>query len=302
MKTVNVDGYELICDEHPDGLYVTGYEGAGAVLDLTGHLEITGMDKKAFLCCRSVRRIYLPDSIRYMGDWCFSKCDNLESVDMEGDFAPISFGRGVFSGCEALEKIGFKDTDESASRLLAAAVSRMSNDMFLRSDDMGEKSWYEKWDISFLSMLSDDGRSDISGAVSGEEDVSYDGVASVDGEMPGASDDHIKSMAKSKCALCFLRLSLNAHLSSARADSIRTYIRERAFGTANDVAWTTVKEAGEKAMDYLQIYLSVIDPDKDVTGQMIRDLNSSNVQIRACLIDRAGEDRDLSAAFDELLL
>ncbi len=301
--TISVDGYELNCDVREDGLYITDFTGAGAVLDLRSHDDIIGIDKKVFLCCRSVRKVFLPGSIRTLGDWCFSKCDNLVEVSFDMPARGDIFGRGVFEGCDMLSSLYFTDSTQASAALLAASVSRMPGEHLLKADDQGSSFWYSRWDITLMSLLSaDDAENSISVAVSGEEDISYDGLGSIDGEMPGTPGDYVKNVAVNKCILCYMRLSHDDFLSSDNRKKIEDYINDRAFGCVSDSAWITVKEAGEKALEYIVTYMSVVKPDHDVVKEMINDLDQSGVQIRAYLIGEAGRSSSATFPFDDMML
>ena len=181
----------------------------------------------------------------------------------------------------------------------------MANELLLRSGDRGEGSWYEKWDLSLLSLLrTDNAESTISNAVSGEEDISCDGVGSVDGEMPGETNDFVKKVAVNKCFLCFLRLLYPRDLRPQTGEKIREYLRERAFGCPEDWAWVTVKEECEGDAAYLKLYLSVVLPDPETMRKMIADLNSTQLAAKAFLINEAqsAEGSGASSALDDLFL
>ncbi len=296
--------YSLITEERPEGLYITGYEGEGAVLDLSKEGRIAGIDKKAFLNCRALRKVFLPGSIETIGDWAFSKCKSLRTVHIDKDTGNALFQRGVFEGCESLTKITFSGMDEGTSILLAVCANRMANEHLLRSEDRGEKTWFEKWDLSLLSLLhTDNAESTISNAVSGEEDISYDGVGSVDGEMPGETNDYVKKTAVNKCFLCFLRLLYPMHLRPETEETIREYLAERAFGCEEDWAWVTIKEDCEGDAAFLKLYLSVAKPDAEKMRKMIEDLNSTQLAAKALLINEAQDKKDGStSALDALFL
>ncbi|MBP5298301.1 MAG: leucine-rich repeat domain-containing protein, partial [Lachnospiraceae bacterium] len=192
---------------------IVGYEDMGSVLDISNETEIETIGKKAFLGCKSLKKVFLPESIESLSDWCFSKCNNLKSVKIDLPVKSGIFGRGVFEGCEHLKEISFKDAHKDLSVLLAANVNRLPNEHLLRSEDLGQQGWYEKWDIALMALLNtDDAEGSINTLVCGEEDISTDGIGSVDGEMPGETDDFVKRAAKNKCFLCFLRLMHDSFL------------------------------------------------------------------------------------------
>ena len=86
---------------------IVGYEDMGSVLDISDKTDIETVGKKAFLGCKSIKKVFLPESIESLSDWCFSKCNNLKTVKFEGAIKANIFGRGVFEGCEHLKEISF---------------------------------------------------------------------------------------------------------------------------------------------------------------------------------------------------
>ncbi|MBR5359777.1 MAG: leucine-rich repeat protein [Lachnospiraceae bacterium] len=300
---ITAEGYNLICEEEGDGLKIIGYEGTGAVLDLSDNDRIIGIEKKAFLCCKSLKKVFLPQSIEHIGEWAFSKCDNLQVVKISLKASGRIFDRGVFDGCESLRDISFSDSDTDLSVLLAASVSRMNKEHLLRADDIGQGFWYEKWDISLLSLLASDEVLGGNGApMGGEEDISYDGVSSVDGEMPGPQKNHVKSIGKNKCSLCYMRLLHNSHLTEDKEEKIRAYIRDRAYNKNVDMGWMTLKEEYSRFPEWLDIYLAIVKPDRDIILKMIDDIGSDNIQLKAGLIDASGAGDTGASALDELMI
>ncbi len=167
------------------------YEIKDGILDLKD-APLSIIENKEFWSQRALRKVILPAGIEHIGDWAFAKCINLETVEFACDFRPGLFGRDVFKGCESLRSVAFAGMDETTALFLALCANRLPYDHLIRSEDVGQKSWYEKWDICLASKLkSDDAEAKMSAALCGEEDISYDGIGSVDGEMPGASADYV---------------------------------------------------------------------------------------------------------------
>ncbi|MCR5501972.1 MAG: leucine-rich repeat domain-containing protein [Lachnospiraceae bacterium] len=292
----------LSTEETPKGLLLTGYEGEGAVLDLSGREDLFAVGKKAFLNCRSLQKVILPGTVLGIGDWAFSKCRSLRSVRIDKKADGSIFGKGVFEGCDMLERIRFSDMDEGASALYAATANRMNNEHLLRAKDPGERFWYEKWDLSLLSLLrSDDAESSDRVALCGEEDISFDGVGMVDGEMPGETDDYVKKIGIGKCRLCYLRLRYPENLAPGIRETIGDYLRERAFGTEKDRAWEALKEDFDRNTDHMRIYLDVIRPDREKLLRMIDDLDASRVLAKALLI-REAAGKEEGSGIDSLMI
>ena len=242
----------------------------------------------------SLTEVTFPVGTKHLGEWAFSKCKNLKSVTFEGKFVPGMFERGVFEGCDRLEKITFDGFDEDTPVLLAAAVSKLKVMHLLTADDVGEKSWYEKWDLALkMCLLADDAEGSIAAALCGEEDISYDGIGSVDGEMPGETSEFVKNAAMNKCSLCYLRLIYDSFLREETKEIICNYLRGRAFGKGEGYSWMTLKEVSGDSLAYYETYLEVIKPDRDTLGGMIEDLDSNLVAVKSFLIKQtkvSGDD------------
>ncbi len=298
---LRTEAFVLKYDENEKS--IVGYEDMGSVLDISDKTDIEAVGKKAFLGCKSIKKVFLPDSIESLSDWCFSKCNNLKTVKFEGAIKANIFGRGVFEGCEHLKEISFKDAHKDLSVLLAANVNRLPNEHLLRSEDLGQQGWYEKWDIALMALLNtDDAEGSINTLVCGEEDISTDGIGSVDGEMPGETDDFVKRAAKNKCYLCFLRLMHDSFLKEDKRALFENYIKNRAYGMEKDFAWVTLKEDCEGEVDYYKLYLSIVKPSKDDIKGMVADLSATQVQAKAFLINEAAGNTNESSALDDLML
>jgi len=294
MIQLEQDGFVLLCEEETGskGLIIKGYEGGSPTLDLSG-LEIAEIDRKAFLSCKILRKIILPGSVTGIGDWAFSKCQNLSELIVNGDFTGGIFDRGVFDNCGSLRKIAFSNLCEDATILLAFAVNRMSNDHLIRGNDLGEKSWFEKWDLSLSALLNtDDTDGSNKTALCGEEDIFYAGVGMIDGEMPGETEEYIRTVAKNKCILVFSRLKHDTDLDPEMRCRFEAYIRDRGFGTGHDFAWRTLKEECANDMELWQMYLDIVKPQKDIVNRMIEDLNRMQVQAKAFLINTIQSEDD----------
>lgn len=272
------------------------------ILDLSNN-NIEEIERKAFLSCKSLKKVILPETIQKLDDWCFSKCSNLKSVEIKAPFIKNIFGKGVFEGCENLCEICFKESNDALSKLLATTANRLPNEHLLRSEDLGQQSWFEKWDIALTSFLNvDDAEGSMNVTVCGEEDISYDGIGSIDGEMPGETGDYIKKVAKNKCYLCFLRLTYDDYLLPKTLEQLRSYIKERSFGEKYDYAWVTLKEDCEGIDEFYKLYLSIVKPSNEVMEEMIADLSATQVQTKAFLINEASCIKKGASVLDDLMI
>lgn len=120
-------------------------------------LPLTVIAAKAFLSCRTVERLELPDTLEQVEDWAFSHMKNLREIV----FSPkeIQFGKKVFLGCDSLEKIslrGVKDQYEGIPFFLASMVKWMSDipvKLALAGDPQGQWEWLDTYDRALLDFL-----------------------------------------------------------------------------------------------------------------------------------------------------
>lgn len=301
MIKIQNDGFTLIFEDESAAI-LTGYEGGEAVLDLSGFGNLAIIQRKAFLSCKILRKVILPSSIESIGEWAFSKCTNLQSMSINRNVGSGLFGKGVFEGCENLTDISFLDSDDGLSRLLSLTANRMANDYLLRSSDIGQKTWYDKWDISLMTVLKlDSNNMEADFATGGEEDLPFVGVGMVDGEMPDEGVDFFKGIEKNKCLLAYIRLMHDKYLSDDMRSYLCDFIIERSFGHSPAYAFNTLNEECGGDIEYYKIYMDVVKPDKDTINKMAQSLNATLIQAKAFLIEQAA-DGDEGSFFDDMML
>lgn len=277
---------------------INGYEVIDGVLDLS-ETSVKRIENKAFWSQKVIRKVILPAGIEYIGDWAFAKCSNLVKIVFGCDFRPGLFGRDVFKGCENLTSVEFANTDRVVSTLLALCANRLPYDHLLRSDDIGQKSWFDKWDICLATRIkSDDAEAKMSAALCGEEDISYDDIGSVDGEMSGETEDYLWKEACRKCSLCYIRLGNDRYLSSETRKLIEDHIFRNRFGEGDGYSFHTIFEEGEN-ISYLRLYLDIVKCDKQTLSDMINALSPRFVRAKSYLIEESGRTGNI---LDDLML
>lgn len=277
---------------------IYGYEVRDGILDLSG-TGLKRIESKAFLSSKTIRAVILPREMESIGDWAFAKCQNLVSVKFAGDFRPGLFGKDVFGGCARLSSVEFANRDTACARLLALCANKLPYEHLLRADDVGQKSWYEKWDIGLIAKLkSDDAEAKMNAALCGEEDISYDGIGSVDGEMSGETGEYVQREEFDKCSLCYIRLSNDEHLSDATRSVITEYIMNNRFGVKTGSAFFSIFEEGDNTLSYLRLYLDIVRPDKATLRDMIAAIGQKDVYAVSYLIKESGT----ASTADDLLL
>lgn len=256
-------------------------------------MENSVIEKKKYLSRRDISTFTVEDSVESIGDWAFANCINLKTIRLPRG---IKLGRGVFKGCKKLTNICIADRGEDdLSYLLAACAVRLPAQYLLVDEEVGSAHWLEKWDLALSSYIN---QSDLEGytnqVLCGEEDISTDGIKSVDGELLGESSEYVKNMTKNKCYLCFLRLMHKEGLSKENGKKLCEYIKN------SPVSWTCILEDFDELLDYCEMYVNIIKPSASEVDEMIGRLGNKHTQIKSYLISlRSGMDVDM---FGELML
>jgi len=310
MISVSLGGFALLCEINEDGqsVTVTGFEGLNAKLEVPDSVEAEGkrflvksIGRKAFLGCKGLKEVKLSNQVENIDDWGFSQCIHLVRVEALGE--KLSFGKNVFEGCNRLEAIEINGGGEDTARLLAAAVCRLPAAYLLTDNDKGSDEWFKRFDLCLKAFLD---RDDFEGysdrALCGEEDISYDGIGSVDGELLGESESYLREVGKNKAGLVLLRLKYCKAAEEDTIERLKSYVNQHAFGTKNPSAWNAIKEDYKNDTEYLKLYLDVTNPTAETIGLMLENMGSDMAQAKAFLIKRTEGDRKSDAFFGALLL
>lgn len=311
MGSINVGGFTLEYEKNNEVVTITGCRGADSRLKVPETVVegecsflVNAIGKKAFLGLKGLREIQVPKSVSEIGDWAFSQCIHLSKICIPGDPSKILFGRAVFEGCERLEQVYMGDnSEEGTASLLAAVVWRLPAQYLQRDPDIGSAQWYKRWDLALMGFLHQE---DIEGysnaALCGEEDISYDGIGSVDGELLGENAAYLRGVSKNKCYLCLLRLKNDEYLSENDRADLEGYIKARSIGHKNEASWLVLKEDFKDNLDYFKLYLDIVKPDTKGFDAMLSDLKEDMAEVRAFLIKSGTKEKKEDAFFAGLML
>ena len=201
---VNIGGYEIkyIIRDGMSAVYEVKGNGSRLVIpDSFDDAPVTELSKKSFFACKSLRDVSLPGTVTLVDDWAFAGCENLKNFIVRDGGVP-TFGSRVFDKCVKTENIclGYEEPDD-LSHLLGAVIHRMPAEYLLKDNDIGDDTWFEKWDrclLTYLNEPDEDGYTDL--VLCGEEDIFYN------------EPDYASNKRKKKSSLCMLRL-LQVHLN-----------------------------------------------------------------------------------------
>lgn len=314
-ERVIIGGITYQCEITDNGIALTGFEGGNArisrviipdvIIDSRPELKLTCIGKKAFLGAKSLIEVSLPSTVNTFEDWAFSGCSSLKNVVIRAgkDVSP-TFGKGVFDNCPALENImlGYEIPD-AMSILLSAVTGKLPAAYLFLDPELGHDTWYSKWDmalVNYLNQKDDEGYTNR--VLCGEEDISYDGIGSVDGELLSDGVNYYAETRKTKCYLCLLRLMYDYCLDADYRKKFTDYVIEHGKGQATEEAWMVLKDELKGKIEFLKLFSEIGGISVDRVDEMLDDLKEEYAEGKAFLIRYKQEHSLSSDFFDGLLL
>lgn len=132
----------------------TGNESIVVIPSQKDQLKVTGIDAKAFLSCKSVSELILPETITEIGHWAFAHMKNLKKLTLPAK--AMDFGNDVFLDCEQLTQIipvPDLSGNEGTSFFLASAVTFLNNISLCRPELAGSETEHKHWMADYDSAL-----------------------------------------------------------------------------------------------------------------------------------------------------
>lgn len=114
-------------DEYSDGIYITGYTGTAAQLDIPATIDgkkVTTIDDSVFENCKSLVDVTISADLDYIGSNVFSGCSNLKSVIFTGKMLG-NMEYGAFYNCNNLEKV-----------VLPECITSIDSDVFFECENL----------------------------------------------------------------------------------------------------------------------------------------------------------------------
>lgn len=237
-------------------------------------LEITEIEKKAFLSKKELKEITLPETIEKIGDWAFSHAMNLHSV-----YIPLkcrSFGKKIFLGCEKLERIYVASEDEIQAKMVAIGVRFFEEDRLLSDSNIGSDDWYEAWDKSLIKFIQKD---DLEGFTElwccGEED--YEGK---DYDI----ECYPVERRFEKLRIIYFRLINNRRLADDTKTEIQAYIKNHSKGQDSEEAWNIIVDEYGDDLEYYRVLIEADGLNAENFNKAFDDVQEKNAQVKAYLL------------------
>lgn len=295
-------GGQLVYVPYKKGIAVKRFRGVADRVYIPPQIEgkpVMAIEKKAFLSCKTLHYIALPDTVEEIGDWAFAHMEQLRSVSIPRH--QLSCGKELFLGCKRLKEIVLSSSQEEWKEyvsqglyeMLAMAVT-VFHDYFLFDPlDFGSDAWVKRWDEKLTALVELD---DLDGFeelwTCGEED--YEG-----------KDYDIKSYPvekrKMKLRIVYFRLMHPYKISDDTREELRGYLCCHTKGTDTPEAWELIMEEHQNDLEYYQVFADSGCITEDNFDSLLADMRNCGAEIKAYLL-RYKEGHfaanDAFAAFD----
>lgn len=268
----------------------SGTSGKIIVPDEVKGLPVKEIGNKAFLSCKQVTQILLPESLETLGDWAFAHAQNLQSISLFP--RPVRLGKDVFLGCSRLKQIEIYGKRAEYGVMMLAAVTVLKAPWLFSPERAGENNWLLAWDESLCLFLDSDDKDGFTPlCAGGEED--YDGE-----ENDPLFYAHKKRMKKA--GLCCFRLLFSLGLNPERKRRLQDYIAAHTKGRKEEEAWESFVKEYAKKPEYWPVFLEAGGMEEANAGQILEALQDSHVELKAYLLREWQKRRRTGDFFEKM--
>lgn len=272
------------------------YEGQEAevslpVLMCNKPLGIIGM--KAFLSCKTVEKLVLPESLVQVEDWAFAHMKNLQELVLPAK--QIAFGKKVFLGCDSLQRVGLHNTDvyEGIPFFLANVFRVLNDEKLFDLEQAGDVNrqweWLSLYDEKLTEYIK---RPDEYGFVPAF--IGWFDVEDVDDQKDG----YVLSQRKNKVLLVFQRLIYSAKIES----DVEHFLQEYLLCNGELIMDVLREESCGKDIRYYKAWKQAGGLKLDTCKEILAWLPDEEPEIKAYLLEITLEDTKAEDYFKELEL
>ena len=258
---------------------------------------LTVVGAKAFLSCRQVEKLVLPDTLEQVEDWAFAHMKGLKEITFPAK--EILFGRKVFLGCDELRKVTLAregDTLQgqyegmpyflaSVFRLALERIQKRLSDLRLAGDEEGQWQWLGLYDeaLSVYLMQADD--YDFEPAFIGWFDVE-----DVDDQRTG----YIAEQKRKKIALVFQRMAYSERMSEQTEKLFGEYLLKNVPEQVLELMRDADSGYG-RYVKYFQVWRRIGGFELYSPKFLLGELEDADPEVRSFLLEceleeAAGED------------
>ncbi len=276
---------------------LTAYSGRDHLLVIPETVDgfpVVWIGKKAFLSCKTLREIRLPENLAGIGDWAFAYCAGLETVTLP--YRRLEVGQGAFKECMALSQIRDcrgGEKNEDVPFLLAATVGMLDAFYLFAPENAGTKNWLAGFDSRMaaqMALADNDGFSKM--LLCGEEDC-----GSRDTDM----GYYMEQKRRGKVRLAMLRLFHDYGLKESFRQELVQYLLAHVKGCESEETWRVVLEEHGDERQYYELLTGLGGVNGDNFQAMMEDMGERHAEMKAYLMryhDGLRKTEDAFARFE----
>lgn len=228
----------------------------------------TGIGAKAFLSCKDVYEIRLPDTVCEIGNWAFAHMKELKRIIVPAN--NIAIGKDAFLDCDNLKEVVVYPVDFEESRLsylMASCITVLKSDRLLDFKLAAEQNnvWSKLYDEELLYFISQDDAANFQPVIVG--------WFNDEGEEEQLQR-YVKKVKSDKINICFLRLKYDSHMEDKTREMLLTYIKKH-INPSGDT-WEIIKHILSSDIEYTKLVVNNGLLNDELISELISFFNSNN--------------------------
>lgn len=276
------------------------YNGQASEVQLQSGQDmlLTVIGVKAFLSCKTIEKLILPDSLERVEDWGFAHMKNLREITLPA--GKIDFGKKVFLGCDRLQKVRLiphkqvnstcGNTQSSDGMILdmdlyeglpyfLASMFRFFPEKVLENlktagDKQGQWEWLARYDEALQTYIQRPDDYDFEPAFIGWFDIE---------DVDDQKQHYILQQRKHKIRLSFQRLLYDERLSTQSRQCYQEYIRKEAALT--EEMFLDAEEECSRDICFFRVWERIGGLDRDCAGRLLEKIAGDKPEIRGYLLN-----------------
>jgi len=271
------------------------YEEGQQLADLS-KTDYTEIGAKAFLSCKTVEKLVLPEKTERIGDWAFSHAKRLREITVP--LKNIELGKQVFLGLNCLEKISFlKDSGnniyEGIPYFMASLFRCFENKSVWELEGLEgrQMEWLTNYDEMLADYLKRPADADFKPVFIGWFDVE-----DIDSQL----ERHIANTETEKLELIFQRLWFDKNLKEQIREAMYEYICGKEMQLRSLFCDKNKPYCDE--IQYYKLWEKAGGLTEHVAAGLLEEAAVTDAEIRAYLLKIQLDKEKNTDFFDDLLL
>lgn len=253
------------------------YNGQAVKVQLLSYdgVPLTVIGAKAFLSCKSIEKLILPDSLERVEDWGFAHMKNLQEITLPA--RDILFGKKVFLGCDKLQKVNLPHFYEGLPYFLASMFrffpEKKLENLKMVGDEQGQWEWLTHYDEALQTYIRRPDDYDFVPAFIGWFDVQ---------DVDDQKEHYVLQQRKHKIRLVLQRLLYNERLSARDGQCLESYIIKES--PLVEQIFLDAEEDCSRDIRFYRVWERTGALNCDCAGRLLEHISESEPEIRGYLL------------------